>query len=369
MFHNTPVLVILLAAILLPVHAQRLDDVAVHSEWISAVDEYLPAPGQFVNLLPPSTLADTPETMARKCGTVLSGPINQQREDDLGTMVTLGAWGGYVTFHFDHSIANIAGEHDFFIGGNAIANNNEAGIVMVARDDNHNGLPDDTWYEIAGSCDDDSASLMVYDYELTYTSNAMGDIPWTDNRGGSGCVPRNGFHVDNEYFPQWIGSDHLTFHGTRLPRNGFMRAGIYVLRQFAWGYADNWPNAKTDLCSIDIGWAVDARRRPVSLDFVDFVRVYTGICQVGENGVGETSTEISGARDLHLEASLAAVQQVLRADVNADGSINVADISAVISIMAEASAPGEGGVGQGDVNGDGHVDVADISAIISIMAR
>lgn len=50
-------------------------------------------------------------------------------------------------------------------------------------------------------------------------------------------------------------------------------------------------------------------------------------------------------------------------DVNGDNTVDVADISSVISIMAEGSNDLKG-----DVNGDGTVDVADISSIISIMA-
>ena len=50
-------------------------------------------------------------------------------------------------------------------------------------------------------------------------------------------------------------------------------------------------------------------------------------------------------------------------DVNGDGAVDVADISAVITIMAEGTNDKSG-----DVNGDGAVDVADISAIITIMA-
>jgi hypothetical protein len=55
----------------------------------------------------------------------------------------------------------------------------------------------------------------------------------------------------------------------------------------------------------------------------------------------------------------------VNADTNGDGSVDVADISAVISVMAggaEASSTST------DVNGDGIVDVADIAAIISVMA-
>lgn len=50
-------------------------------------------------------------------------------------------------------------------------------------------------------------------------------------------------------------------------------------------------------------------------------------------------------------------------DVNGDGAVDVADISAIISIMAS----GENDP-LGDVNADGAVDVADISSVITIMA-
>ena len=54
----------------------------------------------------------------------------------------------------------------------------------------------------------------------------------------------------------------------------------------------------------------------------------------------------------------------LQGDVNADGCVDVADISATISFMA-----GVAKYENADVNGDGRVDVADISVIISLMAN
>ena len=53
----------------------------------------------------------------------------------------------------------------------------------------------------------------------------------------------------------------------------------------------------------------------------------------------------------------------LKGDVNGDKTVDVADISAIITIMAAGSNDSKG-----DVNGDGQVDVADISAVITIMA-
>ena len=58
---------------------------------------------------------------------------------------------------------------------------------------------------------------------------------------------------------------------------------------------------------------------------------------------------------------------LLIGDVNSDGVVDVADVSAVITVMADSMGSGFP-VAAADVNGDGVVDVADISAIITIMA-
>lgn len=53
-------------------------------------------------------------------------------------------------------------------------------------------------------------------------------------------------------------------------------------------------------------------------------------------------------------------------DVNGDGEVDVADISAIISVMAGQDVNFD--ANRADTNGDGEVDVADISNVISIMA-
>ena len=61
--------------------------------------------------------------------------------------------------------------------------------------------------------------------------------------------------------------------------------------------------------------------------------------------------------------------QTIKGDVNGDGTVDVADISAIIDIMA--GAPNSSLLtppSSADVNNDGTVDVADISAVIDIMA-
>ena len=272
--------------------SQSADDV---HKFIQAVDEYVPAPGQFVNTLPEATADDTPATMAQKCTERLAGGAGQ--------LVTLGAFGGYITFHFDHPVTNVQGERDFAIWGNAYTGNSEPGIVMVSVDVNGNGLPDDEWYELSGSADTDSIAKVVYDYQVTYTKAPMQDVPWQDNQGKSGAVARNTFH-QQEYFPLWLGNE-LTLKGTLLPPNGHDEGTngtpYYVLQALRYGYADNYPNSNREGCSFDISWAVDHLRQPVTLSHVDFIRVYNA--QLQQCGwLGETSTEITGAEDLHYQS-------------------------------------------------------------------
>lgn len=301
-------LLLILCALPLFSQAQQMTDAAEHSKYILAVDEFVPAPGQFINTMPKYEEGDTPETMVQKCTQYLA---NNER-----SLVSLGGFGGYITFHFDHSIVNVEGQRDFFIMGNAMqalahpqmpGGGSEPGIVMVSKDVNHNGLPDDPWYELAGSADEDSTNV-VYHYEITYTRSPMQAVPWTDNQGRSGVVERNTAHLQ-EYYPEWLPAT-LTFKGTLLPPNAVELSGRgmdwfqYFLRD---GYADNKPNSDAEANSFDISCAVDEDRQPVTLDFIDFVRVYTAMNQMC-GWLGESSTEVMGAEDLHLEASVEAIR-------------------------------------------------------------
>ena len=144
----------------------------------------------------------------------------------------------------------------------------------------------------------DSVGKVVYGYEITYRPSPMQDIPWTDNQGRSGVVPRNTYHTQ-EYYPLWI-HEPLTFRGTLLPLNGHNHgvngAQNWLLDSFRYGYVDN--SATDEGCSFDLDWAVDGERKPVRLDHIDFVRVYSAENQQC-GWLGETSTEIRGAKDLH----------------------------------------------------------------------
>ncbi|MDH6354356.1 hypothetical protein M2132_000684 [Dysgonomonas sp. PH5-45] len=295
-----------------------MHELVEYSPYISRVLEYRPAPGQFVNEMPLCEEGDTEETMRRKVEDNISGRNN--------VMITLGGFGGYVTFGFDHTVMNVKGEKDFLILGNAFyeltdpdnpGGSSEPGIVMVAFDKNQNGVPDDDeWYELAGS--EYYKPETTKNYEITYfrpdkdktpipdeTGNITDQtyIKWTDNYGDDGYIQKIRYNKQ-DYFPKWISGDKLTFRGTKLKDNGVDQSGYgayWVLYAYGWGYADNRTNNETDLISFDIDWAVDSDGNKVHLPGIDFVRVYTAVNQTC-GWIGETSTEILGARDLHIYA-------------------------------------------------------------------
>ena len=268
--------------------------------YLTKVWEYCPAPGQFIHELPAYEPGDDAEAMAKKC-------LDNLYHDNL---VCLGAYGGYMTVGFDHKILNIEGQKDLLVYGNANkwGTSAEPGIVLVSADTNNDGIPNDEWYELAGSEYDNPATL--HNYEITYTRPASDDmdVPWTDNRGGSGVVKYMGlvagtYNHQHAHYPKWIQSNTLTFRGARLPDNGALDAtdGIWKMKAYEYGYADN--QYSEDGCSFDIDWAVDNAGGKVHLESIDFVRIYTAVNQHIGGGVGEISTEISGVQDLHPTAT------------------------------------------------------------------
>lgn len=292
----------------------RQEEVA-YSPYITRVHEYRPAPGQFVNELPEYSEGDTEESMRQKAEDCLAY--------NAGTMVTLGGYGGYIVVGFDHTIVNRPGEYDFKVLGNAFystgaaggsGGSSEPGIVMVSADVNGNGIPDDAWYELAGS--EYQKPSTIKNYEITYyrpdeaktpvpgTDPSITDstyVRWTDNQGGTGYVSKVVFHKQS-YYPQWLSGETLSFRGTRLADNAVDESGngsYYVLYAYDWGYADNHPN-DSEKSNFNIDWAVDAEGNPVHLQGIDFIKIYTGVNQF--NGwLGECSTEVAGVTDLHIE--------------------------------------------------------------------
>ena len=278
------------------------------SAFANKVLEYKPAPSQFMNT--PTTAYKegfTAEDVRKYAEELLKDP-------DL-CLISIGAYGGYITVGFDHSVPNIQGEYDLKIYGNAyydafgtltgaLGGSSEPGIVLVSKDVNGNGLADDEWYELAGS--EYKSPDTIKDYTITYhrPSSPKDAVKWTDNKGNEGYVYRNDFYTTNSYYPVWLEDDEIVFHGSRLKDNAVNepREGMpehWVGYCYPWGYADNHPNNK-EQCKFNIDWAVDKNGNPVVLDGIDFVRIYTAVNQ-SSGWMGEISTEVQAVEDLHFE--------------------------------------------------------------------
>lgn len=289
-------------------------ETGTYSKYISNVFDFKPAIGQFINEIPEYENGDTLTKMLQKAKESLVGGNS--------TMLTLGGFGGYVVFGFDHTVPNMNGR-DFKILGNAFWGNDasqprsgscEPGIIMVAYDRNKNGKPDDNeWYEIAGS--EYFKNTTVKDYSITYFKPNENKPPvpgsefwqtdteyikWQDNLGNLGFKTKNTFHAQS-YYPMWLNDTSYSFTGTKLMNNYYDQSGTgsyWVGKSYDFGYADNAPN-NDEASNIDISWAVDKTGKYVKLPGIDFVKVYTGTNQ--EAGwLGEVSTEVAGAYDLYL---------------------------------------------------------------------
>ncbi len=263
----------------------------------NAVYEWLPAPGQFVG--DPDGQGTTMESAAQWALGWLAGD----------NAVTLGAFGGFITVGFDHSIP-AGGGPDFAVAGNAFDTANEPGIVWVMQDVNGNGLPDDQWYELRGSAYDDPTTRHRYAVTYYRPAGTAQSVDWEAADGRIGRIeylPQ--FHDQGCYYPAWVETDSYTLYGTLLdPRNEIDPAtGFWTNRPYAWGYADNCGedavtlpgDSRRQLTGFSIANAVYPDGTPAALEFIDFVKVQTGVL-ANSGWLGEVSTEVLGFYDLSL---------------------------------------------------------------------
>ena len=290
----------------------------LQAQYISEVLEYTPAPGQYIN--------ETPWGTPASAQTLVGG---------LDGTLSLGAFGGTVVFSFEHPVENDPDNPfgvDFTIFGNAAGTWSEPGIVSVMADENQNGLPDDTWYELAGS--DYFFYGTRHDYRVTYTNphqEEAADVAWSDNDGGTDYLFANSFYRQPYYprpadFPA-VGEDSCTFTATCLAETlGYDPMGRRISPERAFGYADNRsggsaPHTLPDNPytpekehsggdGFDIDWAVDEQGRYVTLEAIHFVRVQTGVLGA-DRALGELSTEIRGAVDVSPDASVTGRDELL----------------------------------------------------------
>lgn len=278
----------------------------VSSELWNKVYEYVPAPGQFINELKTGGFTgneNTPEAAIAYA----SKRLNQTN------WVSLGGFGGYIIVGFDHSIENKGAYkgYDFSITGNSFKGSSEPGIVWVMQDINGNGLPDDEWYELAGS--DFAAKETIHNYAVTYycPAGTKMDVQWTDNSGKNGNIDYlSAYHQQDYYYPNWIKAGTYTLRGTCLKAKTAQDpvSGFWTLGEFDWGYADNFgkdtsggDNAGGGALAnyFAIKNAVTRDGKPVVLQYIDFIKVQTGVNDKC-GWLGENSTEVCSFSDLNL---------------------------------------------------------------------
>ncbi|WP_372947170.1 T9SS type A sorting domain-containing protein [Mariniphaga sp.] len=260
--------------------------------------EYRPAPGQHINI----ENIGTPEAA-------------QKMTENFSSLVSLGSFGGFIILEFEKTCDNHPDNPygvDFTIFGNAFSGSSEPGVVWVMKDENQNGLPDDTWYEIAGS--HHFHSKTVRNYKITYIKTETRDLLWKDNRGEIGKILANSFNLQEyypteQYFPQYP-RDSVTFRGTLLdPEIDFSNSQVIKVKPPKFGYADSHPQKQgVDLFipdnpftneiegaggdPIDISWAVDSLENYVNLDSIHFVKIVSSSL-ASAGWLGEISTDVA----------------------------------------------------------------------------
>lgn len=261
---------------------------------LNKVYEFLAAPGQFVN--EGYTANTMEEAISYAESRIIDGGGN--------TYLSLGAWGGSVVVGFDHSIDN-DGDYNFQIKGNSFNGSSEPGVVWVMQDENGDGLPNDTWFELKGSAYDKSNR----DYFVTYykPSAPKMAVQWTDSEGNSGTVDYlASFHKQDYYYPNWVTTPSYTIYGTKLPAQTSQDgSGLWFNGSLEWGYADNFSSVdriiptETTINHFRISNAITWDGKPANLQYIDFIKVQTGV-NAKAGILGENSTEVLDFNDYNL---------------------------------------------------------------------
>ncbi len=255
--------------------------------YLSTVFEYVYGPGQH------ATLAKPTDTQY-----IIGNPAKHNG------WLYLGGFGGYVIAGFSANITNAEGS-DFEVFALPGAGP-EPAVVYVMRDDNGDGLPNETWYELEGSQFENSQR----NYSVTYYKPAAdtANICWRDSNGHTGELKAS---FGNPYTSSWwwseISTDTVTFHGTRLPdayeNTQVSDASSWTVPEgrFEWGYAENRSgtdfDSKTFSNRLDISNAVDADGNAVQLNHIRFIKVQSAVLQQA-GWLNEVSPEIRGAGKL-----------------------------------------------------------------------
>lgn len=291
---------------------EEIDDETDKTELrlVEDIIEYMPAPGHQVNGY--TVVGDFIRDGASMREACDSAMMHMRRQ----WMVSLGAQGGYLIADFGTNIENghfgegpshCANDYDLVVRGNPYGYQSEPGIVWVMADENGDGLPNDTWYELAGS--EYGTANHTTGYEITYQkpTTPKQDISWTDNLGGNDIVPYMSYWNPHPYYWQdWVTTKSTvkdgmnvecrTYCGSRLKDTHTYDSKHDMSNEppFDWGYADNGgKDTKQSRTYLRLDNAKRADGQPANLSSIRFVKIQTA--QTGWTpNLGEISTEVYG---------------------------------------------------------------------------
>ena len=270
---------------------------------VDRVYEYMPAPGHQVNGYT-ITGKSYPDdcTHEQACDSVLAHFSRKWS-------VSLGGQGGYLIAGFDHSVpnGNLSGNqsgYDLCIKGNPFSYQSEPGIIWVSQDVNGDGLPNDQWFELAGS--EYGSDNHSTEYAITYfrPERKKSAIGWRDSNNDTGYIPYMSYWNPSAYYwqPWQMGTSEMTFYGSRLRDRSTYDKGISDIPPYDWGYVDNLgdlidgPAGKMGYYRISDARTWDGQ--PANLEYIDFVKIQTA--QTGSTpNLGEISTEVYYIGDCH----------------------------------------------------------------------
>lgn len=272
---------------------------------VNKVYEFMPAPGHQVNgyiIVGDSYPPDC--THEQACDSVLA---HFQRR----WSVSLGSQGGYLIAGFDHSVTNSGGGYDLCIRGNPFSYQSEPGIIWVSQDDNGDGLPNDQWFELAGS--EYGTERHLTNYAITYYRPSLphSATAWRDCLGQTGYVPYLSYWNPHDYYWQpWVEGTEHTYFGSRLADRSTYVGGISDIPPYDWGYADNLGQDFIDGPAGKMGYYRLSNARtwdgqPADLQYIDFIKIQTA--QIGSTpNLGDISTEVYYICDYHTLHALGA---------------------------------------------------------------
>ncbi len=319
----------------------------VPSPFATQVLAYAPAPGQFVN---DAGFNNSENALGPPAGGGTNDPNNE-------SVVTLGAFGGFLVLGFDHTILDdslnpfgldaIVFSNAYWVGG-PHSHWAECATIEISMDINANGLADDAWYLIPGS-------------HIAPGPVANSSVTWDQNLADSTYPPFSPPAANDWFLPGMPGQ--WATYGYRLPEEPFEDFTIVNPKangeiEEIYGYAeysptlllgdtdgddiiDDYQIAEADFYTVpddpfevgisprsgggdafDIAWAVDAETgQPAYLEGFDFIRLTTAVDLIAVP-IGEKSAEIDAVADVAPDSL---------GDADSDGDIDLRDFAAVQS--------------------------------------